>query len=595
MADARSSWLGEEVVALLTEKRRPESVFEAGSAPAQRVEGLGKAKVKLCKESEKRKFRDRIKADYAPALDDDALLDHLMPPKSKLGSMRLEKHLEMFLVDETPLFLAQEDNLKRQQLVPTVAALQRCPHLVRQLAIYGPVRKNILRGAELFFPGVLGAGDLSSESSHWPRTLCGGPFAKSDLVALVADGDPIPFAVGRFAMSDSDALLHGLRGTIVELIFRGFRTDHTDLDLVRNGLDRILASRADRRAAIAVLQEDRRAAEAAITAAMEVDQLRKDFRRIEKALRQIETLKESSGLLNSDQQAKLDREPALRSELLTIEQRLADALAPPHASEDENPKPEPPPPPPEEAEDEAAPEEEEDHQSDEDDAGDDDDKAEEEEEDVDGHFLAALLTVLETRYFPRTKRKEKKTPLSNEVFGLAAKLSGTTVKETRWKKGGRFLEECGYVVSRERSPGVTEIVDVDWTSAPAFETIEAPAVESNIGPKAKKRGGRVTVSVRRVRNKNCTFVDGLDSWGYSEADMRSLAATFRSRYAASASVAPRKGTLDNKSGKTFWSIMVQGKYADQIATTLRRDLGVTDVGVQAQKGLITKFDRAANV
>ena len=55
----------------------------------------------------------------------------------------------------------------------------------------------------------------------------------------------------------------------------------------------------------------------------------------------------------------------------------------------------------------------------------------------------------------------------------------------------------------------------------------------------------------------------------------------------------RKGTEDNRKGKKFFSIMVQGKYAEQIGDVLRRDFGVLTVSVQAKKGLVTKKDRQA--
>ena len=54
-----------------------------------------------------------------------------------------------------------------------------------------------------------------------------------------------------------------------------------------------------------------------------------------------------------------------------------------------------------------------------------------------------------------------------------------------------------------------------------------------------------------------------------------------------------KGTEDNRKGKKFFSIMVQGKYAEQIGDVLRRDFGVLTVSVQVKKGLVTKKDRQA--
>lgn len=226
---------------------------------------------------------------------------------------------------------------------------------------------------------------------------------------------------------------------------------------------------------------------------------------------------------------------------------------------------------------------------------------EEEAPDVDGHFFAAFLTAL-AEAFPRGKRKTPPVArLVAELFAETAKLAGSSVKETRWKKATRFVDEelREALATRERSPGVAEVVDVDWSLVPAFEPVVPPPKVDDARrtalKKATKRGSRVTVALRRVRNKNCTFIDGLDSWGFSQDDLAAIAAVFRSRFSAAASVSPRKGMADNPHGKRLWSIMVQGKYVEQIATTLRSDLAVTNVQTTAPKGMLTKLDRAAKV
>ena len=203
-------------------------------------------------------------------------------------------------------------------------------------------------------------------------------------------------------------------------------------------------------------------------------------------------------------------------------------------------------------------------------------------------LLAAFLTTL--------KRDAKPPVLVAEAIGAAAKLGGVPVKATSWKKAGKFVEALADVIdTKERSKGVLEITRVDWKRAPRFSLVEPRASGEEIDGhlKATKRGGRVTVSCRKVRNNNCTFVDGLDGWGYDEKKMKDLASVFRSKFSVAASVGPRKGTEDNRQGKKFFSIMVQGKFLEQVADALRKDYGVTDVGTQATKGLITKKDRKA--
>mmetsp|Transcript_17411 Transcript_17411/g.21154 ORF Transcript_17411/g.21154 Transcript_17411/m.21154 type:complete len:353 (+) Transcript_17411:584-1642(+) len=349
--------------------------------------------------------------------------------------------------------------------------------------------------------------------------------------------------------------------------------------------------RADR---IASLQAERAAAEVAIAAAQELDQLRKDQRRIQKALRQIDDLRNKSNH-NADQRMKIEREPSLCAELAATTARLEHILKPPQVEKEAQIS-------------EPSGENEEAYQ-DEPSANEEDleeemsqeqvpfEKEEEEGLMKEDHFEAAFLSVVE-EYFPRSGRKAKEPVLANEIFGLTARRAGCAVKETKWKKAAKFLEHLDIVETRDRGNGVMLVVSIDWSRAPAFERIEAPPEDNDDDsklPKPKKKGGRVVVALRRIRNKNCTFVDNLDSWGFSEHDLRDIATNFRSRFSASASVGPRKGTEDNKAGKVFLSIMVQGKYAPQIAHTLKSRMGISDIVVQAPKGMLTKNDRSANV
>jgi hypothetical protein len=102
-----------------------------------------------------------------------------------------------------------------------------------------------------------------------------------------------------------------------------------------------------------------------------------------------------------------------------------------------------------------------------------------------------------------------------------------------WKKAGKFLADfSGAISSHEPKPGVVEITKLDLTAVPPFEPFQegefddsdAPhasgesttaAVGAAVAPK-KKKGGLVTVVTRKVRGKNVTIVDNLDSWGYTK-------------------------------------------------------------------------------
>ena len=121
---------------------------------------------------------------------------------------------------------------------------------------------------------------------------------------------------------------------------------------------------------------------------------------------------------------------------------------------------------------------------------------------------------------------------------------------------------------------------------------KAEEAEESQALNATKKGSAVMVTVRKVCNKNVTFVDYLESWGYDKDKMKALAKEWRKRFSVSASVAERSGTEGSDS--KFWSVQLQGKYAEQVASSLR-DFGVKNVSIHAKKGILTKKDKSANV
>ena len=459
--------------------------------------------------------------------------------------------------------------------------LQRCPHILRQVAVHAPVAHGPLkRGADLYAGGVVGFGHATRETAgSWPEALFGGPIAQGELVAVCARDSWAPVAVGRFSKSSEDMVLEGSRGACVDVLLRvgdgvwpNTAVDESTAsssppEFCVAAAAAAAESAADALALAAERHAARTAAAAAAAHAAEVLDLKARTKRLAKSLRQVADLR-GRELKDDAQRAKAARGPALEAELAYAEARLAElqravddaaasngvvetavegaaerdgrgrgAMALTPRPPARTPRPMPPP-----ATRTA------------------DDDADEEEDAApppspDEIFRAAFLTTL---------RRDLKPPvLAAEAVGAAAKLGGASVKETSWKKAAKFLESlAGVVDCREKSKGVLEVVSVDWGRAPPFELVEKAAVADEFAAlRATKRGGCVTVSVRRVRNKNCTFVDGLDGWGFDEARQKAVAAALRTKFSAAASVAARKGTEDNRKGKKFFSIMVQGKYA----------------------------------
>ena len=618
VGDARTSWLpapSAQILALGDGARRRNAAYQNAWQKLQPP-----AKTQPLKSSERRSLRQALQKQFAPALDAAEAIDAVLPTSKNAAVTRgRQDRTELILVDGVVALASQEpvdgdakSRAARKTWVPTPLVLQRCPHILRQVAVHAPVAHGPLkRGADLYAGGVVGFGHATRETAgSWPEALFGGPIAQGELVAVCARDSWAPVAVGRFSKSSEDMVLEGSRGACVDVLLRvgdgvwpNTAVDESTAsssppEFCVAAAAAAAESAADALALAAERNAARTAAAAAAAHAAEVLDLKARTKRLAKSLRQVADLR-GRELKDDAQRAKAARGPALEAELAYAEARLAElqravddaaasngvvetavegAAVETEAAVSDGADAETVGA---DAETDAA-------------AGDTDadDDADEEEDAApppspDEIFRAAFLTTL---------RRDLKPPvLAAEAVGAAAKLGGASVKETSWKKAAKFLESlAGVVDCREKSKGVLEVVSVDWGRAPPFELVEKAAVADEFAAlRATKRGGCVTVSVRRVRNKNCTFVDGLDGWGFDEARQKAVAAALRTKFSAAASVAARKGTEDNRKGKKFFSIMVQGKYAEQIGDVLRRDFGVLTVSVQAKKGLVTKKDRQA--
>ena len=620
LGDARTSWLPAPSVQVLVLSDSVRCRNAAYQNAWQKLQPP--AKTQPLKTSERRSLRQAVQKQFAPALDAAEAIDAVLPTsKSATVTRGRADRTELILVDGVVALASQEpvdgdarSRAARKTWVPTPLVLQRCPHILRQVAVHAPVAHGPLkRGADLYAAGVVGFGQATRETSgSWPEALFGGAVAQGELVAVCSRDSWAPVAVGRFSKSSKDMVLEGTRGACVDVLLSvgdgvwpntavdASTSSSSPPEFCVVAAAATADSAADALTHAAERAAARTAAAAAAAHAAEVIDLKARTKRLAKSLRQVADLR-GRELKDEAQRAKAARGPELEAELAYAEARLVelqrvvdaaaaadsggavdldaagetDAAAGADADGDAHAET-------------AAADDKSDTTGDTDAAGDAD-----EEEDVapppspNDIFRAAFLTTL---------RRDLKPPvLAAEAFGAAAKLGGASVKETTWKKAAKFLESlAGVVDCREKSKGVLEVVSVDWSRAPPFELVEKAAVAHKFAAlRATKRGGCVTVSVRKVRNKNCTFVDGLDSWGYDETRQKAVAAALRTKFAASASVSARKGTEDNRQGKTFFSIMVQGKYADQIADVLRRDFGVFTVSAKAKKGLVTKKDRQA--
>ena len=68
----------------------------------------------------------------------------------------------------------------------------------------------------------------------------------------------------------------------------------------------------------------------------------------------------------------------------------------------------------------------------------------------------------------------------------------------------------------------------------------------------------IDADARQVRNKNVTFIDGLESWGFTHEMLGALARDFRKRFSAASGVSERKGSEGRDAARgALWSLSVQ--------------------------------------
>jgi predicted ribosome-associated RNA-binding protein Tma20/translation initiation factor 1 (eIF-1/SUI1) len=482
--------------------------------------------------------------------------------------------------------------------------------------------------------------ELAAEHGpKWPEHVFGGPWEKGEVCAILAEDAWAPCAVGVFAVSCSDVLQGGFeRGTAVEVLHHvgdALWESGSGTMPPREPPPEVAAAAveyAERRARERELEMERMREldEQAIAEGYRArtEELQKSQRKLLKSLRQLEEMsiraRESGRALNEDQLLKLSRKEGLEQELESvtkdIEQLVAgevnaddvDVMTPAEAEVLaailELPEPEAPavasskytmshPP---DYYDNSDEEEGEDRDRSESDDGEEGRIGEGEggeernglsQEEVDSLFL---------RNFAAAAAGESLPALSSLVFSRASQMEGgLSIKSTSWKKASAFLRSFSSALTcREDRPGVVEVVRFDLNGIPASRLADGEkaakawavlaskggasvdiSARTRGGPgslRPTKKGGQVLMAVRRVRNKNVTFIENLDSWGFTKDSLGELCKILRRRFSASATVCPRPGSEGGK--RQLWSIQVQGKCAED-AKALLQEMGVTSVSI----------------
>ncbi|WPT16595.1 Eukaryotic translation initiation factor 2D [Picochlorum sp. SENEW3] len=163
-----------------------------------------------------KKFKNDFLKKYQQLQDEEWSL--LFPQKSVTLTKLNNKCYVYSNVDGDPIVFDPSGH--GDSLIPTVYALSKIPAMIPFLETNPLVSKNILKGADLFLQGI-------SEASIQSVQARGG-FLKDQIWSIKIEGNPIPFAVGKMALSFAQAVENQMAGKgLLALHYFGDHLWHT--------------------------------------------------------------------------------------------------------------------------------------------------------------------------------------------------------------------------------------------------------------------------------------------------------------------------------------------------------------------------------
>ncbi|PSC69287.1 malignant T-cell-amplified sequence 1-like protein [Micractinium conductrix] len=105
------------------------------------------------KASVQRAIRGRIADDY-PWLVETGVLDVILPKKQDLVLVKLPEHVQLLVLDKTPLFFSMRDG----PWFPTLRLLHQYPDMMVKLRVDTGAIKFVLSGANIMVPGLTSPG-----------------------------------------------------------------------------------------------------------------------------------------------------------------------------------------------------------------------------------------------------------------------------------------------------------------------------------------------------------------------------------------------------------------------------------------------------
>lgn len=149
-----------------------------------------------------KKLRQLMEKSF-PHLSDEEK-NSLIPLKTEVTQVKLSNRAVAYSLateqnGEAPLFFDISGH--GDLLFPTVYAFSIVPNIVPSIYTHSEVSGKVLQGADLFLQGVL-----------VPKGGFEPPFLAGSVRALKVPGNPIPFAVGKMAVSLQEAERDGMKG-----------------------------------------------------------------------------------------------------------------------------------------------------------------------------------------------------------------------------------------------------------------------------------------------------------------------------------------------------------------------------------------------
>lgn len=138
------------------------------------------------KASVQRKIRQSIAEEYP---DLEPVLDELLPKKSPLIVAKCQNHINLVVVNNTPLFF----NIRDGPYMPTLRLLHQYPSIMKLFRVDRGAIKFVLAGANIMCPGLTSAGGALDEV-----------VPAEAPVAIMAEGKQHALAIGFTKLSAKD-------------------------------------------------------------------------------------------------------------------------------------------------------------------------------------------------------------------------------------------------------------------------------------------------------------------------------------------------------------------------------------------------------